>query len=74
MIDGAGFGTAFNTDTIVKFWRNQVVTLGGAGSSNYVANDNRIVITQLPAGAIAGKITVTTANGIAVSPEIWTGP
>lgn len=73
-IQGSGFGASFNTSTIVKFWRNKVVTLGGNGTANYVVSDTSIRITEIPAGATTGKITVTTANGIAVSIDNWIAP
>jgi hypothetical protein len=74
-ISGAGFGAMGNTNTIVKFWRNKVVLWEDiAYTTNYVVSDNLIRIQYVPAGATTGKITVTTANGIAVSPDNWIAP
>jgi hypothetical protein len=74
-IIGAGFGAYDNTDITVKFWRNKVMDWFPAVSGlNYVVDDTKIWLRQLPAGATTGKITVTTANGIAVSPEIFVVP
>jgi hypothetical protein len=74
-ISGAGFGAMGNTNTIVKFWRNKVVVWEDiAYTTNYVVSDNVIRIQNVPAGATTGKITVTTANGIAVSPDNWVAP
>jgi hypothetical protein len=74
-ISGAGFGAMGNTNTIVKFWRNKIVLWEDiAYTTNYVVNDNLIRIQYVPAGATTGKITVTTANGIAVSPDNWIAP
>lgn len=73
-IRGAGFGAPNNTDIIVKFWRNKVLTLGSFGSTAYVLNDALIIFSAYPVGATTGKITVTNANGIAVSPEFFVIP
>jgi hypothetical protein len=73
-IQGAGFGPQYNTSTIVKFWRNKVLTLGGSGSTNYVFSDNVIYVGATPAGSTTGKIMVITANGIAVSTDSWIFP
>ena len=73
-IYGAGFGNAYNTATVVKFWRNKILVLGGVNSDNYIVNDGFIYIGVPPAGATTGKILVTTANGSAVSPENWIAP
>jgi hypothetical protein len=73
-IYGAGFGSAYNTATVVKFWRNKILVLGGVNADNYIVNDGFIYIGFPPAGATTGKILVTTANGIAVSPENWIAP
>jgi hypothetical protein len=76
-ISGSGFGPTNNDSTVVKFWRNQVVTL----NQNYagltrVLNDTLILIApeDVPVGAVTGKIIVITANGIAVSPYNWVKP
>jgi hypothetical protein len=76
-ISGSGFGLTNNSDTVVKFWRNQVVTLNqNIYGGTRVLNDTLIIIApeDVPVGATAGKITVTTANGIAVSPNNWIAP
>ena len=74
-IEGIGFGQQGNTNTIVKFWRNKVVVWEDvAYTTNYVVSDTLIRIANIPSGATTGKITITTANGIAVSPEDWVAP
>ena len=74
-IEGIGFGQQGNTNTIVKFWRNKVVVWEDvAYTTNYVFSDTLIRIANIPSGATTGKITITTANGIAVSPEDWVAP
>ena len=70
-ISGSGFGSALNTSTVVKFWRNKVAPLRGDTINNYVANDTTIYIYLIPAGATAGRIAVVTANGTAVSVDSW---
>jgi hypothetical protein len=71
-ITGSGFGSALNTNTIVKFWRNQIAPLRADTLNNYVANDTTIYIYAIPAGATAGRIAVITSNGTAVSVASWT--
>ena len=74
-IIGAGFGDYDNTNTVVKLWRNKVLVWYPAASGlNYVVDDTKIWFRQLPLDAATGKILVTTGNGIAVSPEIFTIP
>jgi hypothetical protein len=74
-IIGAGFGSYGNTDLVVKFWRNkELVWFDAVSQLNYVVDDTKIWVRQSPVGATTGKITVTTANGIAVSPENWVAP
>jgi hypothetical protein len=76
-IRGSGFGASDNSDTVVKFWRNRVVTLNqNSYGGTRVVNDTLIIISpdDVPAGVTTGKITVTTANGIAVSPNNWIAP
>lgn len=73
-ISGAGFGAANNLDTVVKFWRNKVVTMTTNSSDNHVAGDGSIEIWTVPSGASTGKIMVITANGIAVSATNWIAP
>ena len=74
-IIGAGFGANDNQNTVVKFWRNQVVTWYPAISEiNWVVNDTKIWIRTVPVGATTGKILVITANGMAVSTDNWIAP
>ena len=74
-ISGVGFGSLGNTNTVVKFWRNkEVVWADPTLTTNYVVSDTLIRIKDVPVGAATGKITVTTANGIAVSPNNWIAP
>ena len=76
-IRGSGFGLSDNSQTVVKFWRNQVVTLNQSYyAGTRVVTDTTIIIApeDVPAGATTGKITVTTANGIAISPTNWIAP
>jgi hypothetical protein len=76
-IRGSGFGLSDNDTTLVKFWRNQVVTLNQSYyGGTRVVKDTLIIIAgdDVPAGATTGKITVITANGIAVSPNNWIAP
>jgi hypothetical protein len=74
-IFGAGFGSYGNTATVVKFWRNKVVLWEDVSqNTNLVVNDGLIRVTNLPTGITTGKITVTTANGIAVSIDNWIAP
>jgi hypothetical protein len=74
-ISGAGFGALGNSNTVVKFWRNKpVIWDGGLNTTNYVASDTLIYITNVPVGATTGKIMVITANGIAVSTDNWIAP
>ena len=70
-ITGSGFGTALNTTTVVKFWRNKLAPLRGDQIDNYVANDTTIYIYLIPVGASAGRIAVITPNGTAVSVDSW---
>ena len=70
-ITGSGFGTALNTSTIVKFWRNKLAPMRGDTIDNYVANDTTIYVYVIPAGATAGRIAVVTPNGTAVSVDSW---
>ena len=70
-ITGSGFGTALNTSTVVKFWRNKLAPMRGDMIDNYVANDTTIYVYVIPAGATAGRIAVVTANGTAVSVDSW---
>jgi hypothetical protein len=74
IIRGSGFGATYNLDTVVKFWRNKTATLTTNSNSNHVIDDTSIKIWSLPGGATTGKITVTTANGIAVSVDNWIAP
>jgi hypothetical protein len=74
IIRGSGFGATYNLDTVVKFWRNKTATLTTNSNSNHVLDDTSIEIWTIPSGATTGKITVTTANGIAVSVDNWIAP
>jgi hypothetical protein len=74
IIRGTGFGATNNLDTVVKFWRNKVATMTTNLSGNHVVDNDSIEIWSIPAGATTGKITVTTANGIAVSVDNWIAP
>ena len=76
-INGAGFGVGDNLVTTVKFWRNKVLVMNqNAQGATHVVSDTLIIFSpsDIPAGATTGRITVTTPNGIAVSPEIFTIP
>ncbi len=73
-ITGTGFGSAFNTATIVKFWFGVEAELRANNSGNYVVNDTTIYIYSVPAGASTGRITVETAFGRARSSTDWVAP
>lgn len=76
-INGTGFGTGDNLVTTVKFWRNKVLVMNqNPQGTTHVVTDTLIAFSpsDIPVGATTGRITVTTPNGIAVSPEIFTIP
>jgi hypothetical protein len=70
-ITGTGFDSGSSTATIVKFWRNKVVTLGSGSSGAYVATSNLIIISGqlIPSGITEGPIMVVTQYGTAVSAD-----
>jgi hypothetical protein len=71
-ITGTGFGAASNTSTRVMFYRNKIVALAGFTSDGFVLSDTKIGVLNLPSGITAGRITVITPNGQAVSDFIFT--
>jgi hypothetical protein len=76
-INGTGFGIGDNLVTTVKFWRNKVLVMNQhIAGATHVVSDTLIIFSpsDIPAGSTTGRITVTTPNGIAVSPEIFTIP
>jgi hypothetical protein len=73
-INGTGFGSTYNTSTIVRFWFGVEAEIRGDNSGNYVANDTTIYIYSVPVGATTGRITVQTANGTARSSTNWVAP
>jgi hypothetical protein len=73
-ITGTGFGSTYNTSTIVRFWFGVEAEIRGNNSGNYVANDTTIYIYSVPVGATTGRITVQTAYGTARSSTNWVAP
>jgi hypothetical protein len=75
IITGQGFGSMYNTNIVVKFYRNAVVTLSnqtevansGGNLVNYVFSDTQIMIETFPVGARSGMIVVETPFGVAIS-------
>jgi hypothetical protein len=66
-INGAGFTAASAGTTTVKFWRNQVVSVG-----DFTIKSDILIWTKQPVGATTGKIIVINNNGIASSTTNFT--
>src|SRR5258708_1402266 len=48
------------------------VTFGGVKATSYTVNSGTTIAVTVPAGAISGKVAVTTGGGIASSKGIFT--
>jgi len=71
-ISGTGFGVTGNSNTVIKFWRNNAITTGAANTQAYVSSDTLLLVMYLPSGTTSGRLSVITPNGQAMSPFIFT--